>query len=328
MNAAVGAWIVLALLGAGVLAVSIINFLGGGDLFRDMLDKHRLRRRSLKEWDRAWGENDRESDIVVCLTTTPSRIHRIEDTLKSLMAQSLRPRRIRLHLPRYSLRERCFYNVPSELKELRSLDVIDCEDRGPATKLIPALAELPADQRLLVVDDDRVYPPDMLEVLQARTDASPDVAWGLSGWSVPDDLIDRPTTLISNVFQIAPTPFKCSRLGEPRRCDVLQGFSGFVVRPRFFDLEKVTDYDCAPPQAVWVDDVWLSAHCLVPKFVLPYRRFPSSYWRHARFYAATGLGRLNRGDGDPRTRSNSVVIRHLADRWLVRSKPMDRANTS
>ncbi len=311
-------WLVVVLcLGACARSLVGHDFLDGCDLIRDTLDKHRLSRRSTAEWDRFWSANPRHSDIIVCLTTTPSRIDRISDTLSSLMAQSLRPQRIRLHIPDYSIREECFYVVPAELKELRSVDIVHCEDQGPATKLLPALSDLPADQAIVVVDDDMVYPPGMLERLQERADAEPGCVFALSGWTVPDDLLDRPTTLVSNLLQLAPAPVKCSRIKAPRPCDVVQGYSGYLVRPRFFDVEAVGDYSAAPPQARWVDDVWLSAHCTAPKYVLPYRRFPCSYWRNASFYSSTALGPLNRGDGDPRTRSNSIVARHLADRWLL-----------
>jgi len=312
--------LILAASGLVVAAVLVYDFLSGRDFVRDMRDKRRLRARSLREWDEHWAANPRESEIVVCLTTTPSRIDYIHDALASLMAQTVRPRRIRLHLPDYSLRENRFYHLPAELKSLRSLEIVHCEDYGPATKLIPALMELPAEQRILVVDDDMVYPPRMLEVMQENSDAMPDTVCAMSGWIVPDDLTDRATTLIGNVFGRPPVPRKCSRIRAPRRVDVFQGYSGYLVLPRFFDLAEVTDYESAPPQARWVDDVWLSAHCTAPKYVLPHERYPCSYWSNKRVYTATSLGRINRGDGDPATRSNSVVIRHFRDRWLTSAR--------
>lgn len=312
----------------GALAIAVYDFLSGRNLLRDLRDKRRLRARSLAEWDEHWARNPRRSDIVVCLTTTPSRIAFIDDVLCSLMAQTVRPSRIRLHLPDYSLRENRIYHLPPELKDLRSLEIVHCDDHGPATKLVPALRELPADQRIVVVDDDMVYPPGMLETLEASARAHPDTVCAMSGWIVPDDLTDRPTTLAANVFERPPVPVKCSRIRSPRRVDVFQGYSGYLVRPRFFDLDAVMDYSNAPPQAMWVDDVWLSAHCKAPKYVFPHRRYPCSYWSRRHVYASTALGRLNRGNGDPATRSNSVVIRHLADRWMVsaRHAPVTRSS--
>jgi len=306
----------LVFVGAGVIAVLIYDFLSGRDLIRDLLHKRRLRRRSITAWDDYWASNPRESDIIVCLTTTPSRMELVCDALCSLMAQTVRPRRIRLHVPDYSLREQCLYRLPPDLKTLRSVEIIHCEDFGPATKLIPALRDLPPEQRILVVDDDMVYPPDMLEVMQANSDAHPDVACAMSGWIVPDDLTDRPTTLLGNVLQRPPVPIKCSRVRERRRVDVFQGYSGYLVRPQYFDADEVTNYQGAPRQAFWVDDVWLSAHCHAPRFVFPYSRYPCHDWAHRRIFSSTALGLVNCGNGDPATRSNSIVIRHLRDRWL------------
>jgi len=305
------------LLGAATLSVGIYDFLSGRDLVRDMLDKHRLRQRSLLDWDAHWAANPHQSSIVVCLTTTPSRVDRIHDTLRSLMAQTLRPARIRLHLPDFSLRENRIYHVPSDLKALRSLEIVHCEDYGPATKLIPALEDLDPDQAILVVDDDMVYPPDLLEQLETRARIDADRVWCSSGWIVPDDLTDRPTTLVGNVLQRPPVPLKCSRVREIRPIDVFQGYSGYLVRPRFFDLAAVTDYGGAPAQATWVDDVWLSAHCRAPKSVFPYRRYPCQYWRSVRAFGMTALGHINSGDGDLEKRGNTIMIRHFADRWTA-----------
>ena len=71
----------------------------------------------------------------------------------------------------------------------------------------------------------------------------------------------------------------------------------------------------APPQAFFVDDVWIAAHTGVPRFIIPARR--SNYQAKLRkgFYRATSLGLINRGPGGNAQRNNSVLMRHFADRW-------------
>ena len=90
----------------------------------------------------------------ICLSTTPSRINHLTDTLKSLFAQSRSPQGIRLHIPEFSKREHCAYEIPPYLDDLEGVEIIRCDDLGPATKLIPALRDFGDDQKILVVDDD------------------------------------------------------------------------------------------------------------------------------------------------------------------------------
>ena len=154
------------------------------------------------------------SDAIVCLTTIPSRLPHVHNTLKSLLNQTLPPREIRLHLPAFSQREGVPYVVPPFLKGLASIRILRCEDAGPATKFLPALTTLPADQAVVVVDDDRIYPPNFLQDLDNAARTNPDAAFGFSGWIVPDDLVDRPTTMLANLLQRPPAPVRAKPLSN------------------------------------------------------------------------------------------------------------------
>src|SRR4029453_15549832 len=91
------------------------------------------------------------------------------------------------------------------------------------------------------------------------------------------DLVDRPSRLTATLLGRPPAPLKCTRVAARRDVAVIQGLSGYVVGPRFFDLPALTDYSRAPAAAFFVDDVWVSAHCRAPKAVFAGRRtnFPS-----------------------------------------------------
>lgn len=303
--------------GAAALAAAIWlhDFFEGETLLPDLADEIRLNLSDLKALDRKWSENPRRSDAIVTLTTIPSRLPHILPTLKSLMRQSVAPRRIVLNLPEHSRRENCRYEIPDILTGLASLRIERCADLGPATKLLPTLAREQADARIIVVDDDRIYPANFVEDLDGAAAERPDAAFGFSGWVVPEDLVDRPTTIWSNLRMLAPAPIRARRLARHYPVDILQGFSGYLVRPRFFDLEQLNDYSEAPPEAFFVDDVWISGHCRAERFVIPARR--SNYQRKLKmsFYKATSLGLINRGRGGDENRHNSIVIRHLKDRW-------------
>jgi hypothetical protein len=170
---------------------------------------------------------------------------------------------------------------------------------------------------ILVVDDDRIYPPRLIETLEAAAQGAPDSAVGLGGWIVPSDLIDRPTTLYSNIFQRPPAPLRSVRIARPIAVDVLQGVAGYLVRPRFFDLARVMDYSDAPEAAFFVDDVWIGAHCLAPKFVMPSRRTNFPPKRRAAFYKRSSLGWINRGGGKVENRNNTIMLKHFAAVWKV-----------
>ncbi|WP_161957196.1 hypothetical protein [Aestuariivirga litoralis] len=308
-----------ALLGLGgvAAAIKIHDFFEGETLVRDVADELALSRRSLAELDAHWAANPRRCPAVVSLTSIPSRLPLIERTLKSLMRQSLAPARIVLNLPRFSRREGVAYQVPGFVAGLKAVEVRWCEDLGPATKLLPTLVAEAPQTPIIVVDDDRIYPANLVADLLAAAERDPAAAFCMSGWVVPPDLIDRPTTVWSNLRMLPPAPVRARRLARPMEVDIVQGLSGYLVRPGFFDLAAVMDYSAAPKEAFFVDDVWISAHCRARRFVVPSRRSNYQPKLHRGFYGRTSLGRINRGPGPDAQRNNSIVIRHFAQHWMT-----------
>ncbi|HVZ68329.1 MAG TPA: hypothetical protein VG891_02625 [Rhizomicrobium sp.] len=309
-------WILAGLLAAAAAGVWVYNFMEGETLIRDLIDEVRLSRTELKVLDRAWAAAPLRSDCVVSMTSLPSRLPFVAATLKSLLRQKRLPARIRLNLPAFSRREQTAYAIPEWLRDLNSVEIVPCEDYGPATKLIPSLVLAP-DTKIVVVDDDRIYPANLIADLEAAADTMPDAAVGFSGWIAPRDLTDRPTTILTNIAMTPPVPIRARRVRKPRAVDMLQGLSGYLVRPKFFDLAKLTDYAGAPEAAFFVDDVWIGAHCNAPKYVIPARRAGYPGRKRRAFYKQTSLGLVNRGGGDVNKRNNTIMLRHFAGRWKV-----------
>jgi hypothetical protein len=307
--------VLIVLGGVAVASLWAHDFLEGETMLADNADEVRIARADIHDLDAFCRANPERSDIVVSLTTIPSRIGAIGDTLKSLLRQSKAPTEIRLNIPVYSKREQSPYVLPAWLGALASVTIVACDDWGPATKLIPSLGALPPNQKIVALDDDRIYPPSLIADLDAAAARLPDAALGLSGWRVPPDLIDRPTTLLSNIRTTPPAPIRGRRIAAPTRADILQGMSGYLVRPRYFDLAALRDYSQAPPAAAFVDDVWISAHCRAPKYVIPVRRSNFQPYRRIRFYKKTGLGLVNRGGGDVNRRNNTIMLKYFAGRW-------------
>ena len=302
--------------GAVLAATGAYSYVEGVRFWRDIADEIGLRRADLAALDSAWAATRERSEVIVTLTTIPSRMHLIGETLKSLLRQTRAPARVVLNVPHASRRERRDYVVPKELEALASLEIHRCDDWGPATKLIPSLLRFAAAQPLLVVDDDRIYPPTLVEDLERASREHPHCAIGLGGWRVPDDLTDRPTTLWADLKGRPPVPVKATRLREPLEVDILQGMAGYLVKPRFFDARAVTDYGSAPEAVFFVDDVWLSGHCHARKLVMPAKRINYEPLRHARYFKSTSVALINRGDGTPESRNNTIAIRHLRDAWM------------
>ena len=89
-----------------------------------------------------------------------------------------------------------------------------------------------------------------------------------------------------------------------------------MVRPRFFDLDRLADLQGAPDAAWLEDDTWFAAHCRAPKLIVPTR--PGSFPRYlgARVYRSSRLGAHNRGGSDPEGRNTTVLMRMFDDRWM------------
>jgi len=302
-----------------VLAIAVIlqlhDFLEGEHFLADCIDEWRLRRMNLAELDGIWQRSESRSNVIVTLTSTPSRLPFLDLTLKSLLRQSSLPKRIVINIPYFSNREDCVYTLPEWLLCLHSVEIHRCDDLGPATKLLPSLVRFDKRQQLIVVDDDRIYHETLIHNFVRAALKEPDCALGMSGWIVPADLLDRPTTISSNILMRSPAPIRATRLTSSREVDVLQGMSGYLVEPWFFDRSNIVNYGDAPSAARFVDDVWISGHCQVPRHVIAARHtnYPSKLRRS--FYKLNSLGLLNRGPGGNELRNNTIVMRHLSRKW-------------
>ncbi len=246
----------------------------------------------------------------------------IDDALKSLLRQTRAPAEIRLYLPRFSKREEQPYRVPAYLRQLKSVTLFeDEEDHGPATKFRSAIEKAAPDQKLLIVDDDRIYPPDMLALLDDAATANPSAAFCLGGWIVPPDLVDRATTMMMNINSIPPAQIRASRIKKAAPIDILMGCHGFVIRPRQVDLARLCDYSRAPREAFFADDLWISAYCHAPKYALPVRRTDFQPYRNIRHYDKSSLGWVNR-TGNPEIWVNTTVLKWFGlDPWLAAERP-------
>ena len=110
--------------------------------------------------------------LVVSITTLPSRIGEIRPCLESLLSGSMRPDKIFLILPKFSIREQRAYDVPAFLDSPEFcqgiVDIVRTDhDWGPGSKLLGALGRLREPCVLVIADDDVIYSPTFLAELYA-----------------------------------------------------------------------------------------------------------------------------------------------------------------
>jgi hypothetical protein len=231
-------------------------------------------------------------------------MEKIYPALKSIMDQTMPPRRIYLAVPPFSIREQKAYSIPEALYNCPAVQIIEAEkDWGPATKLIPALThpEIRPDDSILVIDDDQICPARFLETFRQYAQKLPDTALSLRGWTMPRSLRWKDCR-----------HFKGTSISRPTSAEVINGCGGILVKPKFF-TDDFFDYDTAPRQAFFVDDIWISGNLAkrgIPRYVVPF----NGYYAYlpslsTLFSSALNMGE-NRGGGN-----DEAVIRHFRPYW-------------
>ena len=244
--------------------------------------------------------------VIASLTTVPDRINNLSPTIQCLLKQTRPPDEIVLAIPEFSIRERRPYEVPKYISRLPRVRVLHCRrDWGPATKFIPIVREQLAagqgDTLIMVVDDDRVYPRDALEIYLLYNKQLPDAALCFRGAAMPRNLDWRDARMI-----------KASELRQPEAVAVITGCGSYLIQPRFFD-ESLWDYSQAPKGAFYMDDIWISG-CLTRRKVQRYLVPASAMMRSVRRQRRT-LSLHDVPDG--RQYHNNETIGFFGDAWDV-----------
>ena len=118
------------------------------------------------------------NDVVVSLTTIPTRLSVLEPCIRSLINQSVKPDKVLLWLCKDGYFGRNAISrdsIPECVRryEKKGLLIIKwTKNIGPFTKLIPALSEFP-DKKIVTADDDTIYPKKWLKGLLRVSDGHP-----------------------------------------------------------------------------------------------------------------------------------------------------------
>lgn len=192
--------------------------------------------------------------VVISLTTIPERLPTIGKTLQSILRQTLKTS-IEVNLPLKCLVSDKPYIIPEEWQGLQRLRFIEVEkDYGPATKLLPTLKRHSPDTMIVVVDDDRIYEPHLVErLIEKLKEGKGEYVVTSSGWNWKEGRYH-----IKNE--------KVSKHKPLKKVDVLRGVEGYALYGHQVD-SAIFNYENVPTSCVRMDDVWISHHVNTIKLV-------------------------------------------------------------
>ncbi len=164
--------------------------------------------------------------LTVSLTSIPPRFPGLGQCLEGLLAQNS-VSRVVLSLPHSYTRFPDSFTVP---KLPDGVQLLRCDDVGPACKILPLASQSEANAPILYCDDDWDYAEGWAKGFLTAHHAHPNKA-------------------------IAASSFSAARIGASRQSGVVaQGFAGVLVTPQMFPAPA---YDI-PASFSDVDDIWLS----------------------------------------------------------------------
>eukprot|EP00898_Chlorokybus_atmophyticus_P000026 jgi/Chlat1/1023/Chrsp109S01452 len=185
--------------------------------------------------------------VVVSMTTTPDRVEYMCPTVMSILQQSLLPDAIYIFLPRVSSRTGRAYPDPPWLRALPSparvlLDSAQ-DDRGPATKLLPALEmETDPETIIITVDDDYYYHEHLVATLVAYSIWNSKQVYAFSSLG------------IDSAGWVHWRPDKVE-------AEVLEAYVGVAYRRGMFDDQTIfRNPKDISPACFFTDDIIISTH--------------------------------------------------------------------
>jgi hypothetical protein len=103
--------------------------------------------------------------IIATMTTLPNRIHLIRPVLDSILPQV---HHVEINLPKICKRTNQAYVIPEWLKTMPRVEIIECEDQGPITKILPTLKRH-SKAYIFSIDDDTEYYPTIVQTCLSQS---------------------------------------------------------------------------------------------------------------------------------------------------------------
>lgn len=200
-------------------------------------------------------------NIVLTLTTIPSRLinqynYDLEYCIKSLMEQNHDNYQIHFNIPNSHNQTGEEYILPDWLVELNEstdkLNVFRTEDYGPITKLLPTIQRIDDSETIIiVVDDDIIYNPEMINEHLKNREKWPDFPVGYDGLTSINDDGSRRMTFGNN------RDYFFSANGIHSYVEIIQHYKSVSYKRSMFgdDFFKFIE-----DNGVWCDDTTVSAY--------------------------------------------------------------------
>lgn len=204
-----------------------------------------------------------KQQVVIALSTTPHRIAEIKSTLDSLTNQKLQAP-IYLSVPYTFKRDNIDYVIPDWLHSYPGVTILRTKDYGPATKLLGLLEQVDLEPNTIIitVDDDVIYPKNLVLHLVYKAKQNPNAAIGIIG---ADFDYDAPWQIATDSL------WGLTNISTPNaRVSVLKGYGGVAYRKKFFNANIFNLAKDAEP-CYNTDDILISyslAQQHIPRTVL------------------------------------------------------------
>lgn len=205
-----------------------------------------------------------EEDVVVSLTTLPSRIDSVHLAIESIFSQTTRPSRIILWVSD-RMRRRDLLTGALKHQMKRGLEIVSVPDVGPHTKLVYAMRRYP-DKSVITIDDDLLYPSGTIKMLIDHSRRFPGVI--IANWArelsfgeygmvseVREGRLLTPPTLEQEVEQNHFVP-------QPSLLAFAYGTGGVLYPPKSLD-ERFDDVCLFRKLCPKEDDIWFKAMSLL-----------------------------------------------------------------
>jgi hypothetical protein len=189
---------------------------------------------------------------IVSLTSFPARLPATIKVIESMMSQTLRPDKIVLYLTSAQFPDKSLPNELAELCDGNFFDIRFCDKPFKCyTKLVPALQDFPNDI-IITVDDDMIYPPDLIERLVAAHKKYPNAVVGHDVRRMRLNKSYKKWRKIQNKW------WRKILFGRPSYLNFAAGVGGVLYPPHSLHPDTIKDelfWDLAPN----ADDVWFWA---------------------------------------------------------------------
>jgi len=251
-------------------------------------------------------ENSNNATVtIISLTTYGDRIHHLHLTLESIARQIIKVDKVILWLDEDEFSEK---NIPQRILNFktRGLEIKFCHNIKSFKKLIPS-SQLYPKANIITIDDDYIYPSDMVEILMKEHEIYPDVILGHRAHYIK-------FTRDGNIAPYNNWEYETQKEISSHRIFITSG-GGTLFPANCFKCHPYSDENIFMSICGDADDVWFKAMAILNnikcKKVSGIRRFTESFIP-TNFSEDVGLW-----VGNVKYNSNDTQIREVFDKFQL-----------